>query len=186
MQDQQRGQLLRLLHDRAFLQGDIVLSSGQRSEFYIDGKMVELHPAGAFLIGEVLYQLIDALDVDAMGGLAVGAVPMVTSTIVSCYHHNKDIEGFFVRDVAKVHGTCKVIEGNLPTGARVVVVDDVVTSGKSAMKAVEAVEDAGAVVEKIIAIVDRDAGASDLFHQHGYDYQFIFSKDEVAADVQTA
>ncbi|MEX2118458.1 MAG: orotate phosphoribosyltransferase [Pirellulales bacterium] len=180
-----RGQLLALLQDRAVLHRDVVLSSGEKSTFYIDGKMVEVSPLGAFLIGEVLYESLDGEAFDAVGGLAVGAVPLVTSLAISCHHHHrKDVEGFWVREEAKAHGTQKLIEGNLPDNAKVVIVDDVVTSGKSVMKAIDAVEARGAKVIRILSIVDRDRGARELFTQRGYEYRSIFTKDELLANTQ--
>jgi orotate phosphoribosyltransferase len=175
--------LLALLNERAYMQGDVTLSAGGQSSFYIDGKMVEMNPEGAFLIGEVIYGAIKDLDVQAIGGLAVGAVPMVTSIVISCHHHEKPLEGFFVRDAAKSHGTRKVIEGLLHAGDRVVMVDDVITSGKSVLKAIEAAEERGAEIVKVVSIVDRDAGAAALFAERGYGYEFIFTKDEVARGV---
>jgi orotate phosphoribosyltransferase len=176
-----RDRLLTLLRDRAFLRGDVTLASGAKSQVYIDGKMVELNPEGAYLIGEVLFDAIKDIDFDAVGGLAVGAVPVVTSLVISCYAHQKEIEGFFVRVEAKDHGTRRVIEGKLPHAARVIVVDDVVTSGKSTWAAIEAIENAGAKVVLALAIVDRQAGAREFFEKQGYPYRWIFTKDDVVA-----
>ena len=138
-----RERLLTLIRERAFRQGAVTLSSGQTSDFYVDGKMIEMMPEGAYLIGEAVFEEIKDLDVDAIGGLAVGAVPMVTSAVISCHHHGKCIEGFFVRAEAKGHGTRKVVEGLLPPKSKVVVVDDVVTTGKSVLQAIAAVEEQG-------------------------------------------
>lgn len=174
-----RDRLLSLIRDRAFLQGAVQLSSGEQSNFYVDGKMVAMMPEGAHLIGEVVYDHIKDMDFNAIGGLAVGAVPMVTSVAVSCFQHDREAEGFFVRVEAKSHGTKKVIEGRLPEHARVIMVDDVVTSGKSVLQAIDAVEKAGASVVLILSIVDRQAGAEELFKKMGYTYNSIFTKEDV-------
>jgi orotate phosphoribosyltransferase len=175
-----REKLLSLIQNRAFMRGEVKLSSGQKSDFYVDGKMIEMHPLGAYLIGEALFEQVEGMGVNAVGGLAIGAVPLVTSLAVSCHLHGRDdIEGFFVREEAKSHGTMKTIEGKLPEGARVVIVDDVVTSGNSVLKAVEAVEGKGATVVAIVAIVDRDAGAKEFFAAKGYRYESIFTKQDV-------
>jgi orotate phosphoribosyltransferase len=174
-----RDRLLSLIRERAYKRGEVTLASGAKSDFYIDGKMIEVSPLGAFLVGEVLFEEIAGLEIDAAGGLAVGAVPLVTSLVISCHHHGRNIEGFFVREEAKSHGTRKVIEGLLPAKARVAIVEDVVTSGGSSLKAIEAVEAQGAKVVAVISIVDRDAGAKAAFAQRGIDYRPVFSKQGV-------
>lgn len=179
MSSETRRRLLSLVRERAFRQGEFVLSSGEKSDYYIDSRMIEVHPEGAALIGQALYEEIRDLDIDAVGGLAVGAVPLVASLMVICYQQDLDVEGFWVREEAKGHGTKKVIEGKLPEGAKVVIVDDVITSGKSVIKAIEAVEKAGATVVKIITIVDRQRDAAQLFAERGYVYEPIFTKDEL-------
>lgn len=176
-----RERLLTLIQERALMKGPIKLASGKVSDFYLDMKMIELMPEGAHLIGEVLHEFIHDMEIDAIGGLAVGAVPMVTSIVECCFRHGKDLEGFFVRDEKKQHGTMKTIEGRLPENARVVVVDDVVTTGGSTKKAVDAVVAAGAEVVAILAIVDRDAGAAELFATMTDDYRAVFTKAEVLA-----
>ena len=174
-----RRRLLNLLRKRSLRRGDVVLSSGEVSDYYIDGKMVEVHPEGAWLIGEVLYDQTSDLDFDAIGGLAVGAVPMITSFVVSCYHHRRDVEGFFVRAERKAHGTQRLIEGDLKIGARVVLVDDVITSGQSVMKAIEAVREREGQVVLVLAIVDRDRGAAELFNRESYPYRSVFTKEDL-------
>ncbi|MBI3469156.1 MAG: orotate phosphoribosyltransferase [Planctomycetes bacterium] len=175
-----RGRLLHLIRTRAYRAGEVTLASGRTSDFYIDGKMIEISPEGAYLIGEVLHEQIRGMNAVAVGGLAVGAVPLVASIVISAYHHGSGIEGFFVRDEAKSHGTMKVIEGYLPNpGDRIVVIDDVITSGKSVMKAIEAVKARGAEIAGVLAIVDRDAGARQFFESQGYRYESVFTKQDV-------
>ena len=175
--------LLTLIRDRALLKEKVKLSSGQESNFYLDMKMVELLPEGSYLIGEVMFDLIEELDIAAIGGLAVGAVPMVTSIVECCYRNEKEIEGFFVRDGIKTHGTRKRIEGKFTDGCRVVLVDDVVTTGRSIDKAIDAATERGAEIVSIFSIVDRDAGAKAHFAEKGIEYRSVFSKSEVLADV---
>jgi orotate phosphoribosyltransferase len=182
MSPETRQRLLELVRERAFRQGEFTLSSGEKSQYYVDGKMIEVCPEGAFLIGQALYEQIKDLDVTAIGGLAVGAVPLVASAMVICYQNGLEIEGFWVREEVKAHGTKKLIEGKLPANARVVIVDDVVTSGASAKKAVDAVKERGATIVKIIAIVDRQRGAKELFEREGYEYEPLFSKDDLFAN----
>jgi orotate phosphoribosyltransferase len=181
MADAIRDKLLALLRERAFRQGEFTLASGEKSDYYIDGKMIELHPAGAALIGEAFYQKIKDLRIDAIGGLAVGAIPLVASTVVICHQRGLDIEGFWVRNEAKDHGTKKLIEGRLPPRARVVIVDDVITSGESTQKAIDAVEAAGGTIAQIMCLVDRQRGARERFERAGYRYEPLFTKDELFA-----
>src|SRR2546426_12805333 len=126
MTDAPRERLLTLLKERAFLEREVVLASGEKSSYYIDGKMVEVCSEGAYLVGEVIYDQTKDLEFDAVGGLAAGAIPLVTSTVISYHQHGRNLEGFWVRVEAKSHGTKKLVEGNLPEGAKVVVLDDVV------------------------------------------------------------
>src|ERR1700730_17913152 len=126
--------LLQLLQDRSFKRGAFRLASGGMSDYYIDGKMTEVFSEAAHLIGEVLYERTRDLRIDAIGGLEVGAVPLTTATVISYHQHGQKMEGFWVRDKAKAHGTRKLIEGNLQRGSRVVILDDVITTGSSSVK----------------------------------------------------
>ena len=168
--------LLAILQERSFRRGSFLLASGERSDYYIDGKMSATFSGAASLIGEVLYERTRDLGIDAIGGLEVGAVPLVTATVIAYDRHGEEMEGFWVRDKVKSHGTKKRIEGGLRAGSRVVVVDDVFTKGGSALKAVEAVREHGCEVVAVIALVDRLQGAQDLFDRNGItSYSSIFT-----------
>jgi orotate phosphoribosyltransferase len=160
-------QLLQLLKERSFRLGTFKLASGDTSNYYIDGKMTEVFSQGAHLIGEVLYEHTRDLAIDALGGLEVGAVPLTTAAVISYHLHGRQMEGFWVRDKVKSHGTQKLIEGNLKPGARVVILEDVVTRGSSSLKAIEGVKEAGCEVVGVLALVDRLCGAGELFKQNG-------------------
>jgi len=179
MSENNRERLLSLLRERSYKCGEFKLASGKISNFYFDGKMVELMPEGAHLIGEVICEAIKDLEFDAIGGLAVGAVPMVTSAVMSCYRHNVPIEGIFVRSEPKSHGTKKVVEGKLKAGDRVVIVDDVATTGNSMMEAIKAVEALGATVGLVLVLVNRQEGAEEFFRERRYPFAWIFTKDQV-------
>src|SRR5262249_25698397 len=160
-------QLLQLIRDRAFRRGAFRLASGATSDYYIDGKMVEVYSRATPLIGEVLYAATKDLPIAAIGGLEVGAIPLTTAAGVSYHLHGRGVEGFWVRDRAKGHGTQKIIEGNLAPGARVVIVEDVVTKGGSALKAIHAVREARCEVALVLALVDRLCGGEKLFRENG-------------------
>jgi orotate phosphoribosyltransferase len=167
MSDAER-QLFELLKERSLkIGGPFRLASGDVSNYYIDGKMTEVFSRGAYLIGEVIYERTQGLDIDAIGGLEVGAVPLTTAAVIAYHKHGREMEGFWVRDRVKEHGTEKLIEGNLAPGSRVVVVDDVVTKGKSVVKAFDAVSAIGCEVVLVLSLVDRLAGAERLFREHG-------------------
>src|SRR4051812_39393494 len=125
--------LLELLKARSFKRGQFRLASGDTSDYFIDGKMTEVCSEGAHLIGEVLYERTKDLDVDAIGGLQVGAVPLTTAAVMTYHRHGRTMEGFWVREEIKSHGTQKRVEGKLPEGARVVILEDVLTKGNSAL-----------------------------------------------------
>jgi orotate phosphoribosyltransferase len=170
-------QLLRLIRDRAFRQdGPYRLASGGTSDYYIDGKMIEVFSRSARLIGEVLYERTRTLNIDAIGGLEVGAVPLAAAAVIAYDLHGRQMEGFWVRDEVKRHGTKKLIEGNLPAGSRVVVLEDVVTQGGSAVKAVRAVQEAGCEVVLVLALVDRLVGGEQRLREAGVvAYESIFT-----------
>jgi orotate phosphoribosyltransferase len=160
-------QLLQLIKDRAFQRGTFRLASGATSDYYIDGRMVAVYSEAAHLIGEVLYEKTRDLAIDAIGGMAVGAVPLATAAVIGYHRHGRAMEGFWVRDEVKAHGTQKLIEGRLKPGSRVAIVDDVVTKGGSSLKAIKAVQEAGHEVVAVLALVDRLCGAEQLFRDNG-------------------
>jgi orotate phosphoribosyltransferase len=171
--------LLELLKSRSFKRAEpgekFRLASGEMSEYFIDGKMTVVSPEGAKLIGEVLYEWTKDYDIDAIGGLQVGAVPLATAAVISYTNHGREVEGFWVREEVKTHGTQKKIEGGLRKGMRVAIVDDVFTKGGSALKAVEAVAQFGCEVVLVLALVDRLRGARQLFEEHGIkEYLTVF------------
>ncbi len=157
----------------AFLQGDFTLSSGRKSGHYFDGKKVTLSPEGAYWVGKAIFDELKEIDVDAIGGLAIGADPIVSAVALVSHLEGKPIPSFIVRDERKEHGTKRKIEGHLQEGYRVVIVDDVITTGGSVIKAIEAAEEAGCEVVKVIVIVDRHEGGSDKLKDKGYDFTSI-------------
>lgn len=181
-------QLLKLLKERSFRrapQGELfTLASGAKSEYFIDGKMTAVSSDGAYLIGQVLYEWTKDLGIDAIGGLQVGAVPLVTAAVLSYRLHDHPIEGFWVREEAKNHGTKKLIEGGLKKGMRVAIVDDVFTKGGSALKAALAAREFGCEVALVLALVDRLQGARALFHANGIEnYDRVFTIRQFGIDV---
>jgi len=174
-----RQQLLDLFCQLAYKEGDFVLSSGQKSSYYINGKQVTLHPQGALAIGRLLLSLLPA-DTQAVAGLTLGADPMVTAVSVVSAYENWPLPALIIRKEAKGHGTQAYIEGPiLPAGAHVVVLEDVVTTGQSAMKAVERLRQAGYTVEQVIALVDRQQGGAEFYDSVGLKFQTVFSIQQI-------
>jgi orotate phosphoribosyltransferase len=169
------GQLLELLKERSFKLGTFKLASGATSSYYIDGKMTEVFSKGTFLIGRVLYEMTKDLEFDAFGGLEVGAVPLTAATVLHYHLNGRTMEGFWVRDKTKTHGTRKLVEGGVKKGDRVVIIDDVITSGQSSIKAVEAVRELGCKVVLVVALVDRLQGAAKAFREAGVEFRSIFT-----------
>jgi orotate phosphoribosyltransferase len=172
--------LLELLKKRSFRRAEpgqqFRLASGEMSDYFIDGKMTAVSSEGAALIGDVLYEHTKDAKIDAIGGLQVGAVPLATAAVISYQHHGRPIEGFWVRDEVKSHGTKKQIEGGLKEGMRVAVIDDVFTKGGSTLKAVEAARSFGCEVVLVLALVDRLRGAKQLFQENGItDVRTVFT-----------
>ena len=177
-------QLLELLKDRAFQRGTFRLASGGTSDYYIDGKMVEVFSRSARLIGEVLYERTRDLDIDAIGGLEVGAVPLTAATVIAYDLHGRPMEGFWVRDEVKRHGTQKLIEGKLRPGDRVALLDDVITRGTSTIKAYDAVVALGCEVVLVAALVDRLDGAAERFRERGIvNYRPVFTIRDLGVNV---
>lgn len=170
-----RDRLLDLFCAGAYREGDFLLSSGQRSTYYINGKQVTLHPQGALAVGRVLLSLIDA-ETAAVAGLTLGADPIVTATSVVAAYEGRSIAALIVRKEAKGHGTQAYIEGlTLPEGSPVVVLEDVVTTGQSAMKAVDRLRDAGYRVEEVISLVDRQQGGAEFYQQQGLKFRAVYT-----------
>ncbi len=163
MPDDFRRRLLDLFRSRALLFGKFILASGKESTYYINSKRAFFHSECAALLGQAFFETIRDLDVRAVGGLEVGALPLATATVIAAHHAGRELEGFFVRKQAKEHGSKERLEGVLEPGWRVAIVDDVLTTGNSAMEAVKVVEDRGATVAAVVCIVDRLQGARELF-----------------------
>jgi orotate phosphoribosyltransferase len=174
-----RQTLLDLFCQLAYQEGDFVLSSGQPSSYYINGKQVTLHPQGALAIGRILLSLLPS-ETQAVAGLTLGADPIVTAVSVVSAYENRPIPALIIRKEAKGYGTKAYIEGpNLPEGAEVVVLEDVVTTGQSAMKAVERLRAAGYVVNEVISLVDRQQGGAEFYQSVGLKFEAVFTIKDI-------
>jgi orotate phosphoribosyltransferase len=171
--------LLDLIVKDAYVEGDFTLSSGAKSSYYINCKQVTLNAAGALALGRLLWQKLPQ-NTSAVAGLTLGADPMVSAVSVVSAYENKPIPALIIRKEPKGHGTKAYIEGpSLAEGAKVIVLEDVVTTGGSALTAVERLRDAGYEVTQILALVDREQGGNELYQSQGISFQALFSIQEI-------
>lgn len=174
-----RQKLLDLLCEEAYKEGDFTLSSGQPSTYYINCKPVTLHPQGALATGRLLLSMLPT-GTGAVAGLTLGADPIVSAVSVVSAYENQPIPGLIIRKEAKGHGTQAYIEGpSLPAGANIVVLEDVVTTGQSAMKAVTRLRDAGYTVNRVISLVDRKQGGGEFYKSQKLEFQAVFNIEEI-------
>jgi|SRR5580658_1888233 orotate phosphoribosyltransferase len=176
-----KGRLLAIIKERSLIKGgSFKLASGTVSDYYLDMKPTTFDPEGASLLADVIYAMLaDDLDVDTIGGLELGAVPIIAAVCAKSWGTEHPISGFVVRKERKGHGTDKKIDGNFQANSTVVLIDDVTTRGGSVMQAVEAVREQGAKVKRIIAIVDRGEGAAERLSQAGISFAPIFTTEDV-------
>jgi orotate phosphoribosyltransferase len=172
--------LAALLKKEALKKGRFVLSSGKTSNYYLDGRIITLSPEGAYLVASIILEMIKGHDIDAAGGPTLGADPIV-GAIAALSHINKvPINTFIVRKAAKEHGTQRQIEGPaLKEGSRVILVDDVATTGKALVEAKDALNKIGVQVEKAIVIVDRQEGAKENLAAAGLELESIFKIEDL-------
>ena len=177
MTSEEDERLLEVFKQHGVLHGDFTLSSGLKTSYYFDGRMVTLWPEGAYLIGRKIFHILVAAGAEAVGGMTVGADPIVAAVAVVSHLEGRPIPAFIVRGEVKEHGTQKRIEGPLKAGSRVAIVDDVITTGGSVLRAIEAVEAEGCRVVKVVVLLDRQQGGADEIRRRGYDFSAILCAD---------
>jgi orotate phosphoribosyltransferase len=163
-----RAALIALIRQEALQIGKFTLASGKEATYYLDCRQVTLDPRGANLIGEGILELLGDELPDAIGGMAIGADPITAAVVTLAGQRGLTLKGFMVRKEAKAHGRGRDVEGPVVAGQRVVIVEDVVTTGGSSLQAIERVEAMGLQVQRVIAIVDRLEGGREAFQERGY------------------
>lgn len=173
--------LLRILKEKSVSFGHFTLSSGKKSSYYVDSKLTTFDAKGISLIGKQVFQIIKSKNehISAVGGLTMGADPIAISTIIAALNENYPLKGFSMRKEAKLHGKQKLLEGNLDVTDNVVILDDVITTGNSTIKAIEAVEQYGSNIIMVIALVDRCEGGVEKINKLGYDVHAIFTINDL-------
>ena len=177
--ENEREQLRQLLKGQSLMFGDFTLASGKKSTFYFDSKRTTLLSDGAWLTAREILRLIreKRIQADAIGGLTLGADPIVCPVAALSHTEGPKLRAFIVRKEAKEHGTGRQIEGNLPKGSRVIIVDDVVTTAGSTLKAIEAAEGEGHTVAAVICLVDREEGGAAKLA--AYPFYPVFRRSDI-------
>jgi len=175
-----RSRLIEIVKERSFSTGpETRLVSGRSTNFYFDMKPTMLDPEGGHLIATLILDALKGADVDLVGGLEMGAVPLAVAVAVTSQIKGWPLRAFFVRKHAKEHGARKLVEGlargESLSGRRIVVLEDVTTTGGSAMKAIEALKAEGAVIDRVISVVDRLEGAADTFKAAGIPFTALLT-----------
>ncbi|MBP1752386.1 MAG: orotate phosphoribosyltransferase [Geobacteraceae bacterium] len=180
----EREKLKCIVKEKSYEKRKVILSSGVESDFYFDGKQTTLHAEGGYLTGKLFFEAIKGVpDVDGVGGMTLGADPIATATSLVSYLEGNPIPAFIIRKEPKGHGTGAWLEGrkNLPAGSRVVIVEDVVTSGGSSLKAIKRAEEEGLTVLGVVTLVDREEGGRENIEKEGYWLKSIFTKSDIIA-----
>ena len=164
-----RAQLIELIREQALQFGQFTLASGKQARYYLDCRKVTLDARGAKLIGAGMLELLADDMPDLVGGMVIGADPITAAILTLAGMRDIPLRGIMVRKESKQHGTGKYVEGPYQEGERLVIVEDVVTTGGSSLKAIERCEAVGLKVDKVLAIVDRQEGGKEAFAERGYE-----------------
>ncbi|HNU84268.1 MAG: orotate phosphoribosyltransferase [Pseudomonadota bacterium] len=176
--------LIGIVLEKSFKYSDdppFTLASGRKSNFYFNCKPTTLDPEGMNLIGHLLFDMLEDLDVTAAGGLTLGADPMANALSVISFQRGRPVKSFIVRKETKDHGTKSRIEGTVRAGERVVILDDVITTGGSTLTAIEAARAAGLNVMRVIALIDREEGGRENIEKEIGDVRAVLTRTEVMA-----
>ena len=175
--------LLKCIKDQAVGVGKVKLSSGKISDLYVDAKMVTLDSEGAFLTAMVLVDLLKDEEIDMIGGMTMGADPIVGAVAAISYLENNPIKTFIIRKQPKEHGKQKWIEGPLSNTAKIAIIDDVTTTGRSLLQSIEIIkETTDCEIVKVITLVDRLEGGREALKQKGYDLVSIFTRKDLLGE----
>lgn len=174
-----KSHLIELINEHALQIGEFTLASGKRANFYLDCRKLTLTGQGANVIAAGMLELLNKDCPDAVGGMAIGADPITAAIITLAWQQNLDLRGFIVRKEAKAHGTGRQVEGPVQPGDKAVIVEDVVTTGGSSIRAIEYAREFGLVVNKVLAVVDRNAGAAENFAKHGIELHSLVNLSDL-------
>jgi orotate phosphoribosyltransferase len=173
-----RDALIQLFRERALKFGDFTLASGKKAKFYLDGKQITLHSRGLQLVSDGLLELLDSSGVQAVGGMSLGADPIVAGILCAAASRQRELLGFLVRKESKGHGTNRFVEGPLQPGMKVAIVEDVVTTGGSSLLAVDRVQEFGCEVVQVLAIIDRMEGGAGNFAARNLPFRSLLTIED--------
>ena len=176
-------QLARLLLRLSYKEGDFTLTSGKKSDYYFDCKQTALHAEGGYLIGRLFFEMLKEYDVDGVGGMTLGADPLITGVTVVSHLEGRPLPGFIIRKQSKGHGTDQYLEGlaNFSEGDKVVLLEDVCTTGGTLITAAQRVRDAGLDIVGVLAVLDREEGGKEKLKEAGLELNSIFTRQELLA-----
>ena len=186
MNTEYKRRLAKILVERSYKEGDFLLASGRRSDYYFDCRVTALHAEGSELIGNLFFEAVSEIiasgtPVKGVGGMTMGADPLVSATTVVSSQQGKPLNGLLVRKESKGHGTNQFVEGlaNFEAGDPVVVLEDVVTTGGSLLKACQRIESAGLKIVAVCCILDREEGGREKLKEAGYELKALFTRREL-------
>ena len=186
MHTEYKRRLAKILVDKSYKEGDFLLASGRRSDYYFDCRITALHAEGSWLIGNLFFELINELIdsgncIKGVGGMTMGADPLVSATTLISWEKGKPLHGLLVRKESKGHGTNQFVEGlaNFNQGDPIVVLEDVVTTGGSLLKACQRIESAGLKIAAVCTILDREEGGREKLQGAGYELKSLFTRKEL-------
>ena len=174
-----RARLAELIRANALRFGDFTLASGQKSSFYLDVRKTSMHPEGAYLVAQLILDDLADSGVVAVGGPVLGAAPLVGAVAAESFRRGHPLPTFLVRKEPKGHGTAKLIEGHFPAGQRVALIEDVVTTGSSVLRALAVARGEGATVDLLVCVVDREQGGPEAFAEQGVEFRALFKVSEL-------
>lgn len=175
--------LAKILFERSYHEGNFTLSSGITSNYYFDCRQTALHPEGSWLIGNLFNKLLADQNITAIGGMTLGADPLISATTVISYELKRPLAGLIVRKESKSYGTSQFVEGtaNIKLGDQVAMVEDVITTGNSLLLACERVKDLGLTISILCTILDREEGGKETIQNAGYELRSLFTRNELIA-----
>ena len=179
-----KARLAGILYEKSYMEGDFTLSSGRKSDYYFDCRQTSLNPEGAWLIGSIFLRMLDGMGAQAVAGMTMGADPLVTATSMAAYDKGLDLPALIVRKEPKGHGAGRSVEGlaNIPQGAGIVMLEDVVSTGGSVLKACKRIEEAGLRVLSIVCILNRqEAGCAEAFAESGHSLHAMYTREELVS-----
>jgi orotate phosphoribosyltransferase len=175
----EREELKTIIKERSIMKGDFTLVSGKKSNYYINGKLTTLNSRGLYLTAKLLLEECEDLEYDGFAGPTIGADPVIGALLTLSAERGQDKEGFLIRKKSKEHGTKNLVEGKMEKGAKVILLEDVATTGGSLIRAAESVRDGGGEIVTVFTIVDREEGATETLAEAGYSFRSLYKVSEL-------